>query len=299
VRYNDVYKQLKSSIIKESGGSLLYNAFQLGVEIDPNTIITATTPVRMGGKTISTGYQFLASSVNFSLTNAGYITAVIANTTYTDGNAKMFKLYKITRNDDNTIKEAKQVIKTYVDGSDMVVVCEGDEDYTSKTATLKYSSDWYDTTAHSSAYLAANRIYYVEIPVTSGDYAIGTPVGYYHVSGAYFLYLDVGANSSGDNETPSEETVHVIKDVYFVNSIPKTAEWSGSYSVINISIDISTLSSAAYIYFVRIADENNSNADTLTYYCSLTDNTITLAKTTSSATTVLFKGMQDVTSAPW
>jgi hypothetical protein len=307
VRYDAVYEQLKSSfkyyyVDTNKVHAFAYSGFQFQESVATNTRITAKdTAVYLGGNKYSS-YQFLASSVNFTLTQTGYITAVVATTLSSDYAGKMFNLYKINRKESgsgnnltSTISDVTQITKAYVTSSgnallayndsnkkEKIIYKDGDilktydvstkkvtyvdsdnvthtEDSSDPTtgATLKFSSAWYSA---DTGKMKGYAMHYVEIPVFSGDYAIGCT----NTNAAFFLYLDVGANGSSSEGDKDKDTVtYVVKDVNFVTSLP-VGDWS-KFPIITIQIDITdALKAAACFYFLRV----NNGTDTMYCYYS-------------------------------
>ena len=87
----------------------------------------------------------------------------------------------------------------------------------------------------------ANALYYFEIPLNAGDYAIGSTTN--DNTSAYVLYLDIGANGDkafDDDNNGEDEVVaaHQIEGVTFVDSAAITAKSTEGYSVITFEVAI-------------------------------------------------------------
>jgi hypothetical protein len=270
-RYSAVYDQyvktLNSTASATSNQTLIISAFQYQEAVNTKNYLQVTTdeqyPIYLAEKKY-TSYQFLPASVNFSLKNSGYITTIIGNTVNKAGMATMFNLYSVERNASAQITGVKQITEAYADSDNNILNKYSDGTYSSKDTSiaqesnLVYSSNWY-----SSLELSANTLYYVEIPVIAGDYAIGNSQD---ANGAFFLYLDVGANGSsteGEKDKDKDTVTYVVKDVNFVTSLP-VGDWS-KFPIITIQIDITdTLKAAACFYFLRV----NNGTDTMYCYYS-------------------------------
>jgi hypothetical protein len=270
-RYTAVRDQyissLNSTASATSNQALIISAFQYQEAVNTKNYLQVSTdeqyPIYLADKKY-TSYQFLAASVNFSLKKSGYITTIMGNTTNTAGRATMFNLYSVERNESAQITSVKQITEAYADSDNNILNKYSDGTYSSKDTSiaqesnLVYSSNWY-----SSLELSANTLYYVEIPVIAGDYAIGNSQDAY---GAFFFYLDVGANGSsteGEKDKDEDTVTYVVKDVNFVTSLP-VGDWS-KFPIITIQIDITdTLKAAACFYFLRV----NNGTDTMYCYYS-------------------------------
>jgi hypothetical protein len=279
-RYNTVREQFLKSLTVYSDGSkdrLIYNGMHFADGISASSSINGTD-VSIEGTTYQS-YKLLNSSFNFHVSGTGFITAIVANV-LGDGSttaSKMFQLYKIKRTNDTTSdkktstfsnSDVVQIVNSYgiTDSKGKLTYVElVDSNNTTTTygtkgtsdSVLKYSASWYTNTT-----LQDYSMYYIEIPVVEGDYAIGC----LNNKGAYFMYLDIGANGSGSEgeKDKDEDTVtYVVKDVNFVTSLP-VGDWS-KFPIITIQIDITdTLKAAACFYFLRV----NNGTDTMYCYYS-------------------------------
>jgi hypothetical protein len=258
-RYKDVITQLKSSFkvlnYTTQDVVLAYNAFRFTTKISTSTNFEASD-ITLSNNHYDT-YYFLPSSINFNLSKSGYITAVFGNNVSTKTMAYMFNLYKLTRDaDTHKITSATKITTA------------------SDSTGEKYNSSWYPTDGLPGYYL-----YYVEIPVEAGEYAIGCESG----QSPLFLYLDVGANgSTGGSGNSADGSQLVIKDVCFLSAVPES--WGeGSPKIINITIEITEMDAAVYIYFLR----SSSDSNTMYYYCIYSgSNTFTFTEVKDTGITV-------------
>jgi hypothetical protein len=250
------YNSIKSQLVNSFGGvsgSLYCYGFRFENQPSQTTYFTAGS-VSLSGNTY-TNYEFLQSAVNFHLESSGVITAVVANISYS-GEKKyrqMFNLYKIKRSSSDTTKiSSVELLEKDVYGG------------------TSYNASWYtvdsDAESDSSKYIGLNgySMYLIQIPVEAGDYALGG------ANGAYFLYLDVGASGNSSETTPDTgdggsdtetQDALIIKNVGFINSVA-SVDWD-TYKVVIVSISLTDLSEAAYVYFLR-----NSNTE-MYYYCDV------------------------------
>jgi hypothetical protein len=297
------------TVYKDSSNTdrLTYNGLHFGEAISASSSINGTN-VSIE-KTNYSSYKLLNSSFNFHVSGTGFITAIVANVFAQNSTTsnQMFQLYKIDRTESTTNNKltstfssdgVKQIVKSYgVTNSkgkltNVTLVDSDGGTYSSGTANtsndnLKYSSDWY------SSDLQEYSMYYIEIPVVKGDYAIGCN----SAKGAYFLYLDIGANGSGSNDDGDgggETKTYTVKDINFVTYIPTTTiegYWE-NLCIVSIQIDLSdVLNNAACFYFLRIAKEDTTTySDTLYCYYTLYDSDkdiLTLTGTSKATTTTV------------
>ena len=185
-------------------------------------------------------YQLPQSCIDFNLKKNGKIN-FFAGSYYaknsTDASAdSFFSLHKIERNaSTKSLTDIKQIAfiysnKAYVPGSTTI------SKYIYKYYGTNYNNGVYSdtgTTTPSSnlgdllfdmRYITEtppirNAVYYFEIPVNSGEYAMGVVDG--KSGGGYLMYLDIGA-SGADND---EELVDDFKSVEY-RTTPNTADRS-------------------------------------------------------------------------
>lgn len=154
-------------------------------------------------------YPMPQDCIDFNLNKNGFITFYAG--TYFSGNNTFFSLHEINRNADKSISSdsIKEISKIY------------DNTGTGR-ATRRYLYDYvgggdnvraedtkgsllFDMTWVTSPTVVQNAVYYFEIPVTSGEYALGSVSG---KEGAYLMYLDIGsARKNEDITTVTEKWV--------------------------------------------------------------------------------------------
>lgn len=156
-------------------------------------------------------YEMTANSIDFHVQQSGSI-KFFAGTYYDTGEEvnNFFSLYHIKRNGEK-IDSVKEISKIYSSGGDYVYL------YTDGTTSsgvaipsgceLKFDCKWI---SNPTVGITEKSLYYFEIPVNKGEYALGSAK---EGDGAYLLYLDIGANGEG-----SGETGYAMDKVRFVNS---------------------------------------------------------------------------------
>ena len=185
-------------------------------------------------------YQVPRNSIDFRLKNAGYI-SFMAGTYYSNNNC-FFSLHEIFRGDPadpGKITDIKEIKKIYEasNGRDRVYLfADGSttDGVSVSGLTLLFDTDWITKpkTTDGNSNWHSNSVYYYEIPVNKGEYALGSVPndGNTTMNGAYLMYLDIGANgrmtsdlawAEATNEVFSTETVRyrygVPKGVDFID----------------------------------------------------------------------------------
>ncbi|MBR4439640.1 MAG: hypothetical protein IKS88_03450, partial [Clostridia bacterium] len=144
-------------------------------------------------------YPVPNSCIDFNVKRRGFIT-VFAGTYYsttvnsqTVRNNAFFSLHRIFRDDDNEITDIKEISQIYkpADGDDFIYK------YTDGTYSDGKSASDCGSLAFDMKYMTNptnfvnNAVYYFEIPVNGGEFALGSVSG---KEGAYLFYLDIAAN---------------------------------------------------------------------------------------------------------
>lgn len=158
-------------------------------------------------------YEMTANSIDFHVQQSGSI-KFFAGTYYDTGEEvnNFFSLYHIKRNGEK-IDSVKEIKKIYSSGGDYVyryadgTTSSGVNANTLTDDKLKFDCKWI---SNPTVGITKKSLYYFEIPVNKGEYALGSAK---EGDGAYLLYLDIGANGEG-----SGETGYTMDKVRFVNS---------------------------------------------------------------------------------
>ena len=174
-------------------------------------------------------YQVPNDCIDFNVKRRGFIT-VFAGTYFTQGgnNNTFFSLHEITRYkaDDpevtagtkkvNDIKEIKEISKIYraAEGSDFIYEYS-DGTYSSNDArgTLAFDMAWMT----DPDVFVMNAVYYFEIPVNGGEYALGSVPG---KRGAYLFYLDIAANAGTAEDKDRVTVTEKIRDEGYSVELP-------------------------------------------------------------------------------
>ncbi|MBR0231239.1 MAG: hypothetical protein IJQ53_03330 [Clostridia bacterium] len=196
---------------------------------------TVTVPKAVINGVTKTNYVMPQDSIDFNVATKGRI-AFMAGTYFSgsSGTQSFFSLHRVFRDGSDNITDIKQLSEIYSDGSPehgYVYRYKNDANYykydpgtglfeTSAALPANYVKV-YDLQAidDPSAYggistLTQNSVYYFEIPVDAGEYALGSS----NSDGAYLIYLDIAANADFSLQTVvTEVTVQEESE----NAFPK------------------------------------------------------------------------------
>lgn len=235
-KYANARSQLSTVL---SGSSYIYGLHFMNGEISTSNLITAEE-VTVNKETVQ-NYQLPQDSIDFNLQKKGYINFFAG--TYFDGNDAFFSFHQIERSSTSPydIVSIKQISQIYKNSS----VATADYIY-------KYSDGTYSETLPSSntmifdvswitnpGYWEDNSVYYYEIPVNPGEYALGSVTG---KTGAYLLYLDISANAQEIDRTTVVNKVVTTTSVYqyplgaaFLAASTDTVDAVNSSAVLSLS----------------------------------------------------------------
>lgn len=191
------YEDSRTDLLSMISGGNIYGLHFMSANININNLVTADYTL-INGVTRS-NYKMPASSIDFNLKQKGYIN-FFAGTYYktetSSGdvwNDSFFSLHKIERNTSNeitAIKEIKEIYKSSNVKKDHIY--KYTDNSTSATITSDYSLAFATSRIKKQSNgLTHNAVYYFEIPMNAGEFALGSVSG---GTGAYLMYLDIGAN---------------------------------------------------------------------------------------------------------
>ena len=192
-----------------------------GLHFMDASISTSNTVVvpgaKMGGKTYSSGLEMPKDSIDFLVNENGYITFFAG--TYFSNNSSFFSLHKIERNSStNAITSITEIQTIYKDAANNY--------YYNPTSTANLTKVFDTEVLTSPTTFINNAVYYFEIPVGPGEYALGSVSG---TNGAYLMYLDISA--SGEVSLKDDVQAYNIKTESTANSFPSGVDF------IPISVD--------------------------------------------------------------
>lgn len=204
-----------------AGESMWYGFHFMKAQIGKNNVYAVPKAI-INGKTYTKeeykkDYQMTADSIDFQTQSKGHI-SFFASSNYS-GNKNFFALHEIFRdaNDPCVISEIREISKIYSSGDGYVYLYKdggvsAGEVSDLNDENLEFDCAWINNTyAFSNNSMINNAIYYFEIPVNKGEFALGSDTTN---TGGYLLYLDIGANGK---QTPTG-TDYTMDKVRFVNS---------------------------------------------------------------------------------
>lgn len=237
----------------------VYGVHFMNTQISINNIYTADKAVI--NKETYTDYEMTANSIDFKVEKKGYVNFFAG--TYYAGNKNFFSLHHIFRDETTKkITRVKEISKIYSrSGSSTYVYLYSDGSYSENgidqnTLILEFDCEWI-----TNPTMVNNAVYYFEMPVNGGEYALGSAsTG----DGAYLMYLDIGASATGGDEGKD----HTIKSLYFVNTDTVTLDNAGNYPEFNsVTFEIAEAGTGAssWAAFERNTTENADGTTSVRY----------------------------------
>ena len=186
------YLNSRSDFLSMITDGNIYGLHFMPANISQDHLVTADYALINGRE--KTNYQMPASSIDFNLATKGTINFFAG--TYFSGNNSFFSLHHVERDDDDNISSIKEIDAIYksTNGRKKYIYQYSDETYSGEldeTYSLAFSTSRIKTQES----LTLNAVYYFEIPVNAGEYALGSVDG---GTGAYLMYLDIGSNGGID-----------------------------------------------------------------------------------------------------
>ncbi len=171
------------------------STFVHGIHFDNNAVSTSSlltvsaNIIRINGHKVTTSYQLPKGSVDFNLKEEGYINFFAGTYNSSQVNLNFFSLNQVTRNSSGNITALTPIKKIYHTSSGEGYIYQTGNSKPSGAGDLAFDVE---TILHGNAPVI-NMMYYFEIPVNAGEYAMGVAGS---TQGAYMIYLDLGANGS-------------------------------------------------------------------------------------------------------
>ena len=221
-----------------NGESDIYGLHFMDAQIDINSTIRIDRAVLLnntGGYDEYFNYELPRNAITFDLSERGFIDFYAG--TYFDGNTSFFSLYKIERDEQHDIDTIREISKIYgvldADGSidvtkEYVYQYKGESFEVPSGYTMIFDTTW--ITAPSS--WTNDCVYYFEIPVNAGEYALGSVKG---SDGAYLLYLDLAASG---NKKVTTTPAHSINGINFADANALANRSIEDYPIVTMSAQI-------------------------------------------------------------
>lgn len=250
-KFNEVKEKFDSSM----EGMTSISGFHFFDELDysKKTLVEDGT-IKINKETFNS-YEFLDSSLNFTVQKPGYITTINGSYYRSEKKQSLFDLYYINRTYSDaepkkaTIQSVKKIQQIYKDATGALKYKFYDGSYLTYSnyseQTGKLSFDFAKVSDNSL--MKPFKAYYYEIPVMPGDYAIGKNS---NKDNAYIMYLDIGADSNADDKSGEalEYIDFVSKDA---NGIQKM---DANYVTSKIGFKISDIDESTSFNFRRLGN---------------------------------------------
>lgn len=168
------------------------------IDIDNQAIIEKG---KVNGSTF-TNRSVPRNCIDFTLDRKGD-TAFFAGTYQEGATTAFFSLHKITRSGSEitAIDEIKKIYRHKTDTTaDYIYETSASSPEIPSQYELVFNTDWITNPSVPTEH----RIYYFEIPLNSGEYALGTVPG---KGGAYLMYFDIGASLVGAEDKVNGYTI--------------------------------------------------------------------------------------------
>ena len=194
-----------------------FNEFNISLS---NTV--TAEKVLLNGE-VKNNYVLPESCIDFNLKEKGYINFFGGGFRGGSNCDAFFSLYHIIRDTNNNITSLKRLSKIYGTNSERNPYIY---EYVDGTYSI-YNKDTlsYDATSLLSGYSMHfdlnwveepgfngidNTVWYFEIPVNTGEYALGSAINSLTKTGGFMFYLDVGANATKAYRSTVIELIHTI-----------------------------------------------------------------------------------------
>ena len=206
-KYQTAKSQLQETL--DAGNGKIYGLHFMNAEISKDHLVTLPTAT-INGQTY-TNYTVPEDCIDFTLRSQGYIN-FFAGTYFSSSNPMnnnvqcFFSLHQIFRNEQNEITEIKEIKEIYKN-TDGTYIYRYNGENAPSSGTKVFDTAWLTDPSN----IIADRVYYFEIPVNEGEYALGSVAG---KNGAYLLYLDISTHQ-GDSII-TREKMEIITTTYLL-----------------------------------------------------------------------------------
>ena len=213
-KYNDSRAALHSVL---NGKTYIHGLHFAGSTVTYNSYVQRNN-IQLLGNTMPNNYKLPKNAIDFHLQEDGIINffagsyysrgTPASNKKYNSNSDNFFALYHIVRsNNDLTSSSVKRISVIYKNTNTSL-----SNKYVYKYSDNSYSSGTAGTQLFDLEYMnnspVDNALYYFELPVDSGEYALGAANSSNSSYGGYLLYLDIGA--SGGEELEGTVTAHAV-----------------------------------------------------------------------------------------
>ena len=201
----------------------VYGIHFMNAMISMDHIVTAPHAV-VDGKAYE-NYELPEDAIDFNVHQKGYVTFYAGS--YHNTNDSLFSLHEIQRNGSKitAIKEIRYIFSTGAESDDYIYMYKNDNSFSDggshpttgesfssggKTYSLVFNAEWLWTEPRLISG-GQNYVYYFEIPVNAGEFALGSVDG---GVGAYLIYLDISANAQLVDRAAVTESFEEVTKTY-------------------------------------------------------------------------------------
>lgn len=186
------YSESKTDFLDMITDGNIYGLHFMPANINIDHLVSADYTLINGEE--KENYEMPASSIDFNVMEKGCINFFAG--TYFSGNNSFFSLHHIERDAEDTITTIKEIAEIYksTDDSKDYIYKYTDNSYTD-TLTSDYSLIFSTSRIKKQNSVTTDAVYYFEIPVNAGEFALGSVDG---GTGAYLMYLDIATNGGTD-----------------------------------------------------------------------------------------------------
>ena len=201
-KYQTAKSQLQETL--DAGNGKIYGLHFMNAEISKDHLVTLPSAT-INGQTY-TNYTVPEDCIDFTLRSQGYIN-FFAGSYFSGSDVQcFFSLHQIFRNEQNEITEIKEIKEIYKN-TDGTYTYRYNGENAPSSGTKVFDTAWLTDPSN----IIADRVYYFEIPVNAGEYALGSVAG---KNGAYLLYLDISTHQ-GDSII-TREKMEIITTTYLL-----------------------------------------------------------------------------------
>lgn len=194
------------------GGNYIYGMHFMNAPISTQNVYYAPY-AKINGED-HYNYPMTANSIDFQLKTKGYINFFAG--TYYGTEVNFFSLHHIIKRGATGIQTIKEISLIYGKGSGAYIYKYTDGTFSQGNSEPAGYEVVFDTSWITTPTIEYKAVYYFEIPVNAGEYALGSAsTG----DGAYLMYLDIGANAAEKGtRTVISERITVNEKI---SSVPK------------------------------------------------------------------------------
>lgn len=210
-KYNSSKEQFQETLDSES--SRIFGLHFMDSTINSHHL-TRLPKATILGQTFN-NYQFPMDSVDVNIAQRGFVNFFAG--TYYHSNTSFFTIHQIFR-ENNEITAIKEIDRVYgkrdangnIDPTSNFVYLYGDNTY-SGTRPSDYVEIFNSNWIKRQDNITMDALYYFEVPVNPGEYALGSVPG---EDGAYLCYLDLSCSQQWADSVTTTTKDSICKDTY-------------------------------------------------------------------------------------